>query len=58
LSKYYLNSAPDGALLITTLTASGEWRAVSLSHRLIYPVHGKSASNYGNFLVQKPFNGF
>jgi len=27
---------------------------VSLPHRLIYPVRGKSASNYGNFLVQKP----
>jgi hypothetical protein len=46
-------------LLITAPpSASGAWRAVSLPHRLIYPVRGKSASNYGNFLVQKPDNGY
>ena len=59
LTKHHPNCAPDGALLITALPyASGALRAVSFPHRLIYPVRGKSASNYGNFLVQNPDIGY
>jgi hypothetical protein len=59
LTNYYPNCAPDSALLITAPPlASGQWPALSLPHHLIYPVRGKSASNYGNFLVHKPENEF